>query len=146
MICPKCKLEMRELRIEGITFDQCPECGGLWAEADELAKLTGSADNLRRTFGPRNATAMACPSGCSNTLFESVYSNLDDTLVLDLCDDCGGVFLDAGELESVLKLNQRIRELFGDGTFNGPQAEPTLGFKVRRLFARFFGASTTKDP
>ena len=143
--CPKCSFTMTQQDIDGVVLDQCTQCGGLWAERNELAKLTGSEGNLRSTYGDRKDSKIPCPSGCSSTLLETRYSNLDDALMLDLCDECGGVFLDEGELEQVFKLNDRIRELFGDGTFSRNTPGPKKMLKLRRLFRRFWGGGSKEQ-
>ena len=145
MNCPKCRSEMEHHCIENVVLDHCSECDGLWAERDELAKLIGSEGNLRSTFGVRDDTGLTCPKGCNETLRETPYSNLDEGLKLDLCDVCGGVFMDSGELEQIIKLNERIRELFGDGTFTRPKVSAGTVFKLRRLFSRLFGVGNTKQ-
>ena len=131
--------------IESVVLDHCPNCDGLWAERNELAKLIGSDGNLRSTFGVRKDTGLNCPTGCKETLRETAYSNLDAALKLDLCDHCGGVFMDSGELEQIIKLNERIRELFGDGTFTRPKVSAGTVFKLRRLFTRLFGGGNAKQ-
>ena len=130
--CPKCRGAMRKSR--GEPLHQCEACSGVWAEAGALAEVTGTESDLRNVFPPRGETSFSCPRGCGAKLEEVRYSKLDADLWLDRCPVCGGVFLDAGELDRVVALNERIRVLFGDGTFKGPGRGKGLGARLRRIF------------
>jgi Zn-finger nucleic acid-binding protein len=141
--CPKCSTTMRHKDFSGITLDICAGCAGLWADPGELASLTGSESNFRSIFGERRETQLPCPRGCPTTLYETSYTNLDRGLLLDGCDRCGGVFLDAGELERVIEVNDRVRELFGEGTFSGA-APGDSGRRVRGFFSRLFRGAGAK--
>lgn len=36
MTCPACGAALREHKIAGIVLDECPACGGIWFDGDEL--------------------------------------------------------------------------------------------------------------
>jgi len=55
MRCPKCGMELLEIKHSGHTVDQCSGCRGLWLDAGELESLTRTEDgsflgSLRKTF------------------------------------------------------------------------------------------------
>ncbi len=39
LLCPNCKVGMREVERRGVVLDVCPECGGVWLDRGELEKL-----------------------------------------------------------------------------------------------------------
>jgi hypothetical protein len=55
------------------------------------------------------------------------YSNLDPVIELAVCPEECGVLLDEERLDALDKVNERIRELFGDGTFDGPAPRKKTG-------------------
>ena len=105
----------------------------MWAPAGALAAEMRTENDLRATFPPREASGFSCPAGCGAEMAEVVYSKTDDTLLLDQCPTCHGIYLDAGELQAVGALNRRLRELFGDGTFTGPPKKGVSGW-LRKIF------------
>ena len=46
MHCPKCGMELKEIRVRGVDVDRCFSCNGTWLDAGELEKLAkGQAEN-----------------------------------------------------------------------------------------------------
>src|SRR3954453_2661167 len=41
MRCPKCGMELREIRFRDVQVDRCFSCNGTWLDAGELEKLCG---------------------------------------------------------------------------------------------------------
>ena len=39
MKCPKCSIEMDEVRKLDVIIDSCSKCGGIWLDTDELEKI-----------------------------------------------------------------------------------------------------------
>ena len=39
IMCPNCHSGMKEIAREGVQFDMCPECHGVWLDRGELQKL-----------------------------------------------------------------------------------------------------------
>lgn len=39
MICPSCRVEMRQARKEEVIIDVCPQCRGVWLDPGELEKI-----------------------------------------------------------------------------------------------------------
>jgi len=108
MTCPKCQdLELQTETLAGVTVDSCPRCGGVWLDAGELDTLS--------TLGWAEVRALAagrlspeqdqkrgnCPRDQSPLL--RVYSAQQQALVLDRCGQCGGIWLDGGELRALLQ-------------------------------------------
>ncbi|MDX6768746.1 MAG: DUF4178 domain-containing protein [Elusimicrobiota bacterium] len=94
MNCPKCRapLESHEVTPE-TTVDACPKCFGVFYDKGELAvplKLEPLADS-----------SLACPR-CDARL--KVGQTAGGKLVLDQCPGCGGLWFDAGEIQTLRKL------------------------------------------
>lgn len=45
MRCPKCGMEMEEMRFRGVEVDKCMTCGGLYLDAGELETLLAIEDS-----------------------------------------------------------------------------------------------------
>ena len=135
MNCPKCGETMVSAAQDGVPMVRCTGCEGRWANAGALAALAGTGEDLRSRFAEREATAYRCPAGCDAHLAQARYSEMDERLLLDVCPECAGIYLDASELQRVLEINARIRDLFGVGTFE----RPTGGRRLRRWLGRLMG-------
>lgn len=46
MFCPKCNVDMRQARKEGVIIDVCPQCRGIWLDHGELEKIMHEAQNV----------------------------------------------------------------------------------------------------
>ncbi len=44
MRCPKCGMELHEIRFRDVAVDRCFSCSGTWLDAGELEKLAKSED------------------------------------------------------------------------------------------------------
>lgn len=106
MRCPKCDSKMEEVKEEGITVDRCIGCGGIWFdkwEAEDLieARYGISVDTGSRVKGMKmdKLRDISCPR-CSIKM-QTVSDREDPKLKFEVCTDCHGYFLDAGELKDM---------------------------------------------
>jgi hypothetical protein len=59
MRCPKCGMELKEIRFRDVQVDRCFSCNGTWLDAGELEKLAGGQSEgtvmaaVLRIFGSR---------------------------------------------------------------------------------------------
>lgn len=139
--CPKCHQPLTGLDYEGVHIDTCPSCGGDWLDAGELGAIV-KARTVR--FDQQQCLEMAraekitgvklstldrhftCPS-CGGTTHPVNYG--DDTgLIIDKCAQCGGVWIDKGELEKI----QELVEGFEDEL---PEDLARYGSKMREVRA-----------
>lgn len=44
MRCPKCGMELIEIKYKDVEVDECPHCKGFWLDAGELEKLVEDKD------------------------------------------------------------------------------------------------------
>lgn len=108
MTCPKCKdLALRSETLAGVAVDACPRCGGVWLDAGEFDTLSTLGWSEIRSLAAgrpdpeRDQLRGKCPRDQSPLL--RVYSAQRKSLVLDRCGQCGGLWLDGGELRALLQ-------------------------------------------
>ncbi|MEZ4300215.1 MAG: zf-TFIIB domain-containing protein [Polyangiaceae bacterium] len=111
LTCPSCKVSMTEQSVatqhgQHATVDICPECKGLWLDAQELVLVCPTVADLpaRKTeillLGHAGRNIPVCPR-CTAVPYE--FELMEDMLV-DFCPQCHGVWLDGDEYEeSVLE-------------------------------------------
>lgn len=113
--CPCCdniELKVRELK-NGLQIDVCPACKGHWLDSGELLQMTNETSIAREQLSLLSwqaaETTRLCPC-CGTPMREGTLLN-DDTKI-DFCDDCGGLWFDAGELKESLQQisNQSVFE------------------------------------
>ena len=44
MKCPRCRTALEPIRVDDLDLHTCPQCQGLWFEADELRRAKDLAD------------------------------------------------------------------------------------------------------
>jgi Zn-finger nucleic acid-binding protein len=137
MLCPICQQPLVIIEYQDVELDTCPDCAGLWFDAQELQQLfeiTGVPEQfhdleqqLERLphAGPRRT----CPR-CRDKLVPVRATSPEGELILDECPREDGLWFDHGELESLLRgmLGEqseslsRVREYLGHFAVS---AEPT---------------------
>jgi Zn-finger nucleic acid-binding protein len=101
---------MLQVASHGIQVDGCEPCGGLWLDHGELGALarlpsiaiTEITLRISQTGGgarPLRSGAVYCPS-CHRPMQEHPFAAPSGVQV-DTCDGCRGLWLDAGELETI---------------------------------------------
>ena len=116
--CHRCwvPLEKKEVETYGrnIIIDVCPKCSGIWLDKNELGKILKDkklANYLTKHIGTKSRSPMVCPR-CGMTMD---IEKADDVEV-DVCLNCGGVWLDKGELE-------KLKEISDEGFKEDKQAK-----------------------
>lgn len=126
--CPFCQERMRATFLEGLPREECTACGAVWIEGESLAKVMGGSVSdalLRRAtnqpgvckgceaqlrFVPScpecGLTAPTCPRCGTAPL--PVLEALG--IKVDVCGGCGGVGLDAGELQQLREAAAAYRD------------------------------------
>ena len=98
------------VEFDAVELDTCPDCRGLWFDAQELRQLfelSGTPEHLhdlenhlQRLTGPRSQRA--CPR-CRGRLIQVRVPSADCELILDECRRGHGLWFDQGELETLLQ-------------------------------------------
>lgn len=114
MDCPKCLGILKEKRlVDGsIVVDQCPICGGIWFDAQELSTLI-TRQLLEKEPIPveippindeellaeidLNRKEIACPRCNDGRAMIRQASPRNRKITIDYCENCEGIWLDQGE-------------------------------------------------
>jgi Zn-finger nucleic acid-binding protein len=113
MNCPNCRFALVNSNYKGVNLDSCKKCGGVWFDRDELriAKDRTDADMRWLDFDPfsfKNIKHLAsdkkCPK-CQINMHQCVYEK--SRVLIDICPNCQGVWLDIGELDKIIKHLQK---------------------------------------
>lgn len=110
MKCPACFNELTEYKFGGVTVDACAGgCAGIWFDAFELQKVDDQQEvpghhllhvqrdpNLQVDFSRRRA----CPR-CEGVKLKRHFFSARKQVEVDHCPNCGGYWLDEGELEKI---------------------------------------------
>ena len=121
MQCPACDKVLVEVRYGTVLVDVCEHgCGGTWFDAFELSKIDEPHEHSgppaphvasNKRFRLDEATKRPCPRCAGQPMRRRFYSP-KRRVEIDECPQCGGIWLDAGELE-------RIRAEVGQGAGGG---------------------------
>jgi Zn-finger nucleic acid-binding protein len=104
-VCPKCsdKLRERPLKASGIRVDSCVTCYGLWFDRWELEGHLGTLCSEIVPSLDARVTRRRCPAcKLAMTTFDLDTSGV----MVDMCEECKGVWLDPGELK---RLEEHVR-------------------------------------
>jgi uncharacterized protein len=101
-----------------VAVDRCPTCEGVWLDPGELQTLQENSDIPSADLDDVDVIAdayemarqnarpgIACPR-CAQALEAAEYAYCSRILI-DRCTKCGGIWLDAGELEALQKFFKR---------------------------------------
>ena len=122
MKCLNCNSEMMnnlvQTKNDQIAYDMCEACGSLWLDAGELDKMAFKVDgsieySSKDTVEDTHEPTRKCPR-CDDTALDKV-SFIGSDIVLDGCKNCGGFWLDGGELDLINKELEEIMPIQGKG-------------------------------
>ena len=95
--------EPRHTLLRKVEVDVCPTCHGLFLDKKEIRALTGSASLnklLTKDLGLDSDSQLVCPN-CGGLMDGEDAGNVR----VDVCLDCNGVWLDAGELDRLAAMD-----------------------------------------
>ena len=108
MNCPRDESPLQTISKSGEEVEMCPVCGGLWCDANELARLVGTADDLPASENLRvDGMRAPCPA-CPESMTRRFYSQSRRVMV-DRCPACRGIWLDENELSDIVKIAHDLR-------------------------------------
>src|SRR6185436_15207099 len=115
MKCPACDHQLTETQVGAVTVDTCQGgCRGIWFDAFELKRVDeqheAAGDHLIRIQrGPKvivdQSPKRACPR-CDGIKLKRHLFGPKSKVEVDHCPNCGGYWLDAGELEKIRQENR----------------------------------------
>jgi Zn-finger nucleic acid-binding protein len=105
-------------RYSQLSYDTCEQCGSLWLDAGELDKLAfkveGSIEFCSQEEDKTRRPTRKCPRCIEVDLAPVKFLDLTD-INLDRCHNCGGFWLDGGELNLVNRELAKIMPVSGHG-------------------------------
>ncbi|MFH1593197.1 MAG: zf-TFIIB domain-containing protein [Candidatus Omnitrophota bacterium] len=128
MDCPKCLGKLQKTKInmyetsdieelkgavaaKSLEIDQCFVCGGVWFDKGELGKYTTEkitiidAASVGKTLDKElDVKDGKCPK-CSVVMKKTAYEK-EPSITLDVCEKCGGIWLDSTEIDRVERANK----------------------------------------
>ena len=121
VICPHCNIDMERLEIEvpgpNVFIDYCPKCNSYWFDKGEFRKIVKdrlAEKNVGKQEGMNEWVKFGCPRCGENMRMKFMYN-----VEVDQCDECGGIWLDDGELLQLKeKYLERIQDKHARGFFN----------------------------
>lgn len=105
--CPKCQAEVRFINLGGISYEECPNCEGIFVDfhetdndyvADVLS--VSSSNELRRDRKTLDEMVINCPK-CKVEMKKKPISKKKDVSI-DSCPECKGIWFDKGEFAAHL--------------------------------------------
>lgn len=105
--CPKdwtpLRKERRSAHRRTVEADVCPKCNGVFLDTKEIQVLTGGSnlhDLLTKYLGLDSDSPLVCPN-CGGLMDGEDAGDVR----VDVCLDCNGVWLDAGELKRLAEMD-----------------------------------------
>jgi Zn-finger nucleic acid-binding protein len=142
--CPDCNKPMTPTKRAFAELDVCADCGGTFLDSGEGVATFGPDAELRFLLADGRAKRLhasrrKCPAGHAAMTTFAIKRPDGSGVDVDLCEECGGFFFDAGEGEALAALDAAPK-----GTFAMPPRQSSEDFAItaarqdnRSFFARF---------
>lgn len=106
MLCPSCSEVMEPTNASGTPTHTCLYCNGVWISRqslDELLTREGKRGSFPASFCDSYASTVQkrCPT-CTDTSLHVISAG---AIEIDVCVSCDGIFLDEGEIRTLLPQN-----------------------------------------
>ncbi|MBN1864204.1 MAG: zf-TFIIB domain-containing protein [Victivallales bacterium] len=104
--CPRCEdIKLIRKNFEGTPVELCEECGGIWLNKGDLNKIahpiSGDIEYCsQENPGRKGPSTLECPVCKGVQLARANFIEFSD-IMLDVCPECHGIWLDKGELEAI---------------------------------------------
>ncbi len=150
--CPACGHLMKKIYIPsaGVNVDLCSEgCGGIFFDNRELDKFDSETDDISaivdslrdRSFEITDETlTRTCPI-CNTPMVK--FGAGGGELRIDVCNVCGGKFLDHGELEKIRKHDESKNNRILDTLFK--KFDDNYSSRQREIIEKAAGYYLSKD-
>jgi Zn-finger nucleic acid-binding protein len=109
--CPACGRTLSRKTVGGLQVDVCDGgCGGIWFDQFELKKVDEPAESAGEELldvGRDASVTMdldarrTCPKCADRPVMLRHFTSVKRRVTIDECPECGGVWLDAGELGGI---------------------------------------------
>jgi Zn-finger nucleic acid-binding protein len=116
--CPRDKALLQLSEVGEAHLDVCLKCGGQFFDTGEMFKAFGvKADpsywDREETGGSVKESTLHCPR-CDSHMLGQDISYKETHVEIDRCGHCGGIWLDKGEVDTVMKIGDLLQPLFDE--------------------------------
>jgi Zn-finger nucleic acid-binding protein len=101
--CPSCNEKFFVVHLNNVEIDCCKKCESLWFDPEELKLVMNAADDITNEFSHAGKSKYKCPV-CQARLRKRSFL-FPHKLVVDICPEGHGLFLEKGELEQIFKIS-----------------------------------------
>ncbi|MFC1851451.1 zf-TFIIB domain-containing protein [candidate division CSSED10-310 bacterium] len=113
--CQICQIELKEVTLHGETVDRCPTCNGIYFDRGELESIvkivslfqstTLSEIDIDTISSAEKSRLLKCPADGSDMMKKEIAC-----YTIDVCENCGGIWLDGGEISALKIAENQIKE------------------------------------
>jgi Zn-finger nucleic acid-binding protein len=144
--CPRDKALMGHQKEGDATLDLCGKCGGQFFDSGEMFKAFGiKADpsywDRPETGGVVTQSELPCAQ-CSVFMLKQDVKYEDMHVEIDRCGTCGGIWLDKGEADTIMKIGDKLQPLLDAERAKAKEELDKMSeadFSSPGLIARFLG-------
>ncbi len=114
MLCPVCKNPMIVLELDQVEIDYCASCEGVWLDRGELELLLDTEQERARLLNilieDDSVKEKSYPCPICGKKMNKVFVGEEKKILIDKCRKNHGLWLDKGELRSVIELGSDNKE------------------------------------
>ncbi len=144
--CPRDKAMLDEMHAGEAALDVCGKCGGQFFDSGEMFKAFGiKADpsywDRPETGGSVSESKLNC-SQCGVFMLKQDVKYEDLHVEIDRCGTCGGIWLDKGEVDTIMKIGEKLQPVLDAERAKAKEELDKMGdvdFSSPSLIARFLG-------
>ena len=114
-MCPRCEFALTPQTRGGVALDVCPRCQGSFFDPGEAALVLGADAEPQRWRNSQLAITVSaseadCPAGHGEMSTHRIKSPPDNgvDLEVDVCGECGGLWLDAWEAARLVQATKGV--------------------------------------
>lgn len=109
--CPRCREGMKELPNRRAVIDRCDQCKGTFFDQGEMIRLLGESADPKywlqaATSRQAGLSEIDCPRCKAGMALRRLASD-ELQVEVDHCGECGGLWLDGGEVDVVMRIGAR---------------------------------------
>ena len=144
--CPRDHTLMSTHEAGEAVLDTCGKCGGSFFDSGELFSALGiKADpsywDRPETGGVVKDSTIHCPN-CETVMLAQDVKYETESVEIDRCGKCGGIWLDKGESDTIVKIGEKLQPLLDAEKAKAKEELDKMGdvdFSSPGLIARFLG-------
>ena len=147
--CPVDDFTLAPESYEGVEIDRCPHCRGVWLDAGELEAVQDNQDSDFRDIPSSGLDTVNAAIGmaksenegirhcvtCNSALVKKEYA-FSSQIMIDICPQGHGMWLDAGELSRLQAFYENENDL-ADIFASLNKDEKSLGEKLKAFLGVF---------